>query len=196
MAHLNWTFKTYVDVFKVISSILVLTVNLWVALSQPNLIVFGICMSLCLISLMGFQIMKPTLFIFPLLMSTIILIGTIVTASSKGLTAQITQTLQFLLLIYTIEIGNSTIHFNRIIQKIKEPKPTPAMTKALKHYMANLTTIITASFTLSALLLFVGNLTPLKFEPIFLVATATAILLTTLAFLATNLPHPRTTTKT
>jgi hypothetical protein len=187
MAHLT--------ILKAASSILVLTVNLWIALSQPNPLVFGVCMGLCLTSLVGFLNMKPTLFTSPLLMLAIILIGTIVTAPSKEITAQTIQTLQFLLLIYTIEIGNSTIHFNKILKKIKEPKPIPAMTKAIKRYVANLTTIIAASFTLSALFLFIGNLTPLKFEQIVLVATATVILLTTLAFLATNLPYPSTKTK-
>ncbi|MEM2995107.1 MAG: hypothetical protein QXI91_03705 [Candidatus Bathyarchaeia archaeon] len=191
MAHLNWTPKKYLNFFKATSSALVLTINLWIALSQPNSLVLGLCMGLCLTSLVGFLSMKPKLFIFPLLMSAIILIETIVTASSKGLTTQIIQTLQFSLLIYAIEIGNSTIHFNRILQKIKEPKPTSATTKAIKRYITNLTKIITASFTLSVLLLFVGNLTPLKFEPIILVATATAIILTTLTFLAANLNHSK-----
>jgi hypothetical protein len=133
--------------------------------------------------------------VVPLLALAIILIDAIVTAPSKGLTAQIIQTLQFLLLICTIEIGSSTIHFNRILHKMKEPKAIPAMTKALKRYTASLTAIITASFTISALFLFIGNITQLKFEPISLVATATAIILTTLAFLAVNLRYPQTKTK-
>ncbi|MDW8022229.1 MAG: hypothetical protein RMJ15_00580 [Nitrososphaerota archaeon] len=161
------------------------------ALSQSSLIVSGVCVGLCLISLLGLLSLRRMLFAAPLGVLAIVLIYIIVKTPSKELAAQITQTLQFLIIIFTAEAGVSTISFDKILQRMKGRTPMQAMTKAIKQHVANLTAIITASFTLSALLLSLGNMAKLKLEPAIMVATAIGILLATLVFLAINLRYPK-----
>lgn len=199
MVRSNWTLSTYVNLLKAASSILVLTTNLWIALLQPNLFIFGVCVFLCSISLIGLRSLQRTLFAVPFLALAIILISTIVTTPVKGLMVQMTQSLQFLLLVCTIEVGSSTIYFNRIFQRTRGQTACrgllPAMAKALKRYVASLTAIIVASFVISSLLLFLGNAMEFRFEPLFLVAAATSILLVSLVFLGTDLRSPSARTE-
>ena len=187
------------NLLKAASSILVLTTNLWIALLQPNLLIFGVCVFLCSISLIGLTSLQRTLFVVPFLALAIILISTIVTAPIKGLMVQMTQSLQFLLLVYTIEVGSSTIYFNRILQRTSGQTECrsllPAMAKALKRYVTSLTAIIAASFVISSLLLFLGNAMEFRFEPLFLVAAATSILLVSLVFLGIDLRSPSARTE-
>lgn len=172
--------------------VLVLTVGIWIALQQMNIVVLGVCAGLCLTSILGLLSLKRVLFTLPLLALTTILVYTIPTTPSKELTAQIAQTLQFLIIIFAVEAGLSMISFNKILKRLGGQTPPLAMTKAIKRYISNLTAITTASFTLTALLLSLGSMAKPKLEPAVIVATATTTLFATLMFLALNLRHPKT----
>lgn len=190
MAHANSTLKTYASLLKTASSVLVLTANLLMVFLMPNLFVFGVCMVLFSISLVGVYSLRRTLFVVPLLATAITLIGAIVTSPVKGLFAQIAQSFEFLLIICTIEIGSSTMYFNRILQRTKDEirggSLPLAMANALGRYLTRVTIIIAASWAVSSLSLLLGNAMEFKIEPLFLVAAATAILLISLVFLGMN----------
>jgi hypothetical protein len=198
LAHATQTLRVYVHILKAVSSILVLIISLWIALSQPNLLMFGICMSLALISLFGLLSLRRIVFVIPFPVLAILLIASIFAAPIKGLMQEVMLSLQLLLVINAAEIGSSSIYFDRILRRMREPiegTTVSPVARALKRYVVNLTGIITASFIVSSLFLFLGSMTNYKLEPLFLVAIATAILLLSLIFLGTNLPSSTTQTE-
>jgi hypothetical protein len=98
--------------------------------------------------------------------------------------------LQLLLLIHATEIGSSSVYFDRILRRMREPigdTTVSSAARALKRYVINLTGIITASFIVSSLFLFLGSMTNYTLEPLVLVAIGIAVLLLSLVFLVTNL---------
>ena len=190
MVQANQILKTYLHILKGVSSILVLTVSLWIALSQPNLLVSGICVSLGSIALYGLLSLRRIIFVTPLPALAMFFIASIFARPIKGLMQEVMLSLQLLLLIYATEIGSSSIYFDRILRRMRDPVGSTtisSMARALKEYAINLTGIITASFIVSSLFLFLGSLTNYTLKPLFLVAIATAILLLSLFFIGTDL---------
>lgn len=189
MVRANQALRTYVRVLKAVSSVLVLITGLWIGLSQPSLLVSGVCVSLALISLYGLLSLRRNFFVvlFPVL--AIFLIASIFAPPIKGLMQEVMLSLQLLLVIYAAEIGSSSMYFDRILRRMREPVEgtvASSVMRALKRCVINLTGIITASFIVSSLFLFLGSTANYKLEPLFIVAIATAIILLSLIFLGTN----------
>ena len=198
MAHANQTLRAYVHILKAVSSILVLIISLWIALLQPNLLMSGICVSLASISLYGLLSLRRIVFVITFPVLAIFLIALIFASPIKGLMQEVMVSLQLLLVIHAAEIGSSSIYFDRILRRMREPvegTTVSLIARALKRYVVNLTGIITASFIVSSLFLFLGSMTNYKLEPLFLVAIAPAIVLLSLIFLGTNLPSSTTQTE-
>lgn len=181
--------KTFLHFLKAGSSILALTTNLLIGLSQPNLLILGACVALGLVSLFGLQSSRQLVFATPFLASAIIIVASIFTSPLRGVTMQILLSLQLLLLIFTTVIGSSAISFERIINNTNgpiEPDAISSENRALRTHIVSLTRLATASFSISSVFLLLGNAASFRLEPLLLVAAAIAILLLSLVFLGTN----------
>jgi hypothetical protein len=151
----------------------------------------GMCVSLASISLYGLLRLRRIIFVasFPVL--AIFLIASIFATPIKGLMQEVMASLQLLLVIEAAEIGSSSIYFDRILRRMREPVEritVSSVARTLKRYVVNLTGIIAASFIVSSLFFFLGSEVNYKLEPLFLVAIAIVIVLLSLIFLGTNLP--------
>jgi len=63
--------------------------------------------------------------------------------------------------MYALELGNSTIQFNKIFKRLREPANAQTlMVKALRKYLINLSTLVVASSVMSTSLLTFGGLVP------------------------------------
>jgi hypothetical protein len=190
MVHANQTLRAYLHILKAASSLLVLIMSLWIALSQPNLLMSGICMSLGSIALYGLLSLRKIIFVIPIPVLAMFFIASILAAPIKGFMQEVMLPLQLLLLIHATEIGSSSIYLDRILRRMREPigdTTVSSAARALKRYVINLTGIITASFIVSSLFLFLGSMTNYTLEPLVLVAIGIAVLLLSLVFLGTNL---------
>jgi len=127
--------KKAIIVIPLVSSILVLIISLWIALLQPNLLMSGICVSLASISLYGLLSLRRIVFVISFPVLAIFLIASIFAAPIKGLMQEVMVSLQLLLVIHAAEIGSSSIYFDRILRRMREPvegttvsspAPTPA----------------------------------------------------------------------
>jgi hypothetical protein len=190
MVHAKQTLRVYPHILKAASSLLVLIMSLWIALSQPNLLMSAICMSLGSIALYGLLSLRKIIFVIPIPVLAMFFIASILAAPIKGFMQEVMLPLQLLLLILATEIGSSSIYLDRILRRMREPigdTTVSSAARALKRYVINLTGIVTASFIVSSLLLFLGSMTNYTLEPLFLVAIGIAVLLLSLVFLGTNL---------
>jgi len=180
---------------RVSSFVLVLIASLWIALSQPNLPMSGVCMSLALVSFVGLLSLERIVFLIPFPVLAAFVVASIFASPVQGFVQEVIMSLQLLLAVYTAGIGGSSIFFDRIFRRMKEPIDSAMLSsakRALKRYFMNLSGIIAVSFMASFFFLFLGSLASFKLEPLFLVAIATAILLLSLIFLGTNLPSSTT----
>ena len=191
MEHSSSTLRTLRRILKAGSSILALTINLWIGLSQPNLFILGMCMTLGLISFYGLQSSRQTVFATPFLVSAIIIVASIFTSPVQGVLRQMALSLQLLVVVCAAVIGSSTINFEKILSRTKEhvePRALSSATRALRAHVMGLTGLTAASFAVSSLFLLLGNAASVKLESLFLVAIAIAVLLLSLVFLGTNPP--------
>ena len=195
MARACKTLRRYLLAVRAAVSVLLVLTCLWTVSCALSLnlhqcwLVSGVTIPFAVLGLYGLVRSRRTIFLGSGSF-LIAVFGALVISGLMGTFEQILTGFSLLLtIIFVMELGGSSMSFNRIIHGMKEPMDEAIVTrtkKALTRYLVSLSGVMGATFLLSVSLFILGAASGFPVTPSFAVAIAVAVLLTGLVLLGTN----------